>query len=322
MNHLKPVAVILSLLALAGLTLLAGCSSDDDSPTGPAGGSTTQAIDPAIGGEVAYGDATVDIPAGALSEATDITVGTASNAPAYTAPANTAKIGSTYEFGPAGTTFSQPVTVTFDYDPAALGSYNPATLKIMTYDNAGQTPVALSNISVNTASHTVSGQVTHFSYFILVISTGGGGGVGNYPDPQGGNPVGNWVFDHVYYETEYPLPDSIAVEMSATGTGTLDITATDWERDVSMDVAIHYEYNIGGFYFEYDTTFTEVDHSWGTYQTDGTWVYTEVTGSETDPGSVGDLDSLQYTAEADRLIFYQSAEAAEYSFDAYVVYVR
>lgn len=64
------------LLSLTLIVLLWGCnSSSNNNPTGPAGGSTTETIPPGTGGTVTYSNASVNIPAGALSDTTEITVG-------------------------------------------------------------------------------------------------------------------------------------------------------------------------------------------------------------------------------------------------------
>lgn len=192
----------------------------------------------------------------------------------------------------------------------------------MSFAGANQTPVALSNVQVNAANNTVSGQTTHFSYFVLVISTSGGGG-GSYPPPSGGNPQGTWNFDHVTYETTMPLPDSIQYDMSADGSGTLVIGATDWELNITENVHIYYAMLFfGNWIVLQDTTITENTHSWGTYTAAGTTMTATTTGSATDPGSIGDVVEFPYTAESNRFIRYDSATEGDYQWNLWTVFTR
>jgi hypothetical protein len=167
----------ISMISLA--LLLVGCfhndSNEDDNgnPLGPNPGSSTGTIDPATGGSVSYGDVTLDVPPGAVNTPTDITVSLLSNPPNLAPPANQALIGETYLFSPS-MTFDLPVTVTFSYDDADLGSYDESTLSILRYSSATATPVELSDVSVDLQDNTVSGQTTQFSYMRLRVISGGG----------------------------------------------------------------------------------------------------------------------------------------------------
>src|SRR5579859_4816684 len=68
----------------------------------------------AAGGSVSLPDGTrVDIPAGALSTDTTITI-----TPTVVAPPR--GVGPAYVFGPEGTTFAMPVKVTLPFDPTKL----------------------------------------------------------------------------------------------------------------------------------------------------------------------------------------------------------
>ncbi|HIG93797.1 TPA: hypothetical protein HA234_06385, partial [Candidatus Woesearchaeota archaeon] len=103
----------------------------------------------ADGGTITSGDvkAKVVIPAGALTEATDITVEIASG----TQPGN---IGAAYEFGPSGISFNQPVTITISYDEGNLAGANEADLKLgKVVNNQWQ---AIDSSSVDTAANTVT----------------------------------------------------------------------------------------------------------------------------------------------------------------------
>src|SRR5438105_2852305 len=90
--------------------VLAACSSSNPPPSG--GGMIGS-----DGGDVAAGDsASVDIPAGALGASTSITITPTSAA----APDATDEVGTVYLFGPEGTQFELPVTVTLAFDPSLL----------------------------------------------------------------------------------------------------------------------------------------------------------------------------------------------------------
>jgi hypothetical protein len=93
-----------------------GSSSDVD---GAAAGTAQAAITAATGGAVSLGQMKADIPAGALASDTTITVRAVD---VSTLPTPSAVIGAVYDLGPDGTTFSKPVTLTFDLDATKLAS--------------------------------------------------------------------------------------------------------------------------------------------------------------------------------------------------------
>jgi transcriptional regulator with XRE-family HTH domain len=84
-------------------------------------------------------------------------------------PANKSIIGLTYDFGPDGATFDPSVTVTFTYDPKNIpAGVDEKSLTLAFYDSAKGTWVVLENITVNTATHTISGQTSHFTAFTVL----------------------------------------------------------------------------------------------------------------------------------------------------------
>ena len=105
---------------------------------------------------------TLVIPAGALTQMTGITV-LPTPPPAGT---NTTALvaGTVYEFGPTGTKFSIPVTITVRYNPASLptGAAEPS-LRLFTLTSGMwlRAPQSLVNLS----THTVTGLATHFSTY-------------------------------------------------------------------------------------------------------------------------------------------------------------
>jgi hypothetical protein len=75
-----------------------------------------------------------------------------------------------YDFTPAGTTFSVPVTVRFSYDPALIPIGAAETgIRITYYDNTRGVYVVLPS-TVDTANHFVSAQITGFSAYTVTCS--------------------------------------------------------------------------------------------------------------------------------------------------------
>jgi hypothetical protein len=150
---------ILYGLFVPSLIFLAGCGGGGGG--GSTGGGTPAGIGP-NGGTVASSDgkASVTIPAGALSQETAITVNTASSPPA-------GNIGTAYEFGPSGTAFSQPVTISVTYNQADLPStVTESSLKLGTLVNNQWAEVTGSTVDV--AAHSVTGTTTHFSVYGVI----------------------------------------------------------------------------------------------------------------------------------------------------------
>jgi hypothetical protein len=167
-SHLSNFSLLKIILVLTMLGLLPGCSKDEDNNSvGPGPSSSSQTIFPGVGGTVTFGSASVTIPVNALTDTTEITVAVAPNAPNYTTPPNTAQIGQIYAFTPAGLDFNIPVTVTMQYTNLELGPYIENNLTLLTYSEAGATPVTLANITRDPDNNQVSGTTTHFTYIMI-----------------------------------------------------------------------------------------------------------------------------------------------------------
>jgi len=120
------------------------------------------------GGIVTTPDAGVSlsVPSGALSTAVAISVKPASEA---ATPAPRAIAGTTYEFGPAGTTFAQPAALTLKYDASRIpADVNPRDLRIAVLTPSGW-EILRDNTSVDSAAATVRANVRHFSTLTVVI---------------------------------------------------------------------------------------------------------------------------------------------------------
>ena len=90
-------------------------------------------------------------------------------------------LGLYYDFGPSGTTFSSPVSITLKYDPATLpAGADQSKLYIAWWDAATGQWVSLPCI-VDPVNHTVTATVSHFSvYSVMVPFTGGTGDLGGW----------------------------------------------------------------------------------------------------------------------------------------------
>jgi uncharacterized protein YjdB len=101
------------------------------------------------------------IPAGAVAGDMALTITPTSTPPAP--PSGTHAVrGTTYVFGPEGTTFGSPVTVTIKYDPAALPGWVLPTDLVLQRWNGTQWS-KLTNLVVDPVAHTVRGRTPGFS---------------------------------------------------------------------------------------------------------------------------------------------------------------
>ncbi|MFN8668162.1 MAG: Ig-like domain-containing protein [Gemmatimonadaceae bacterium] len=107
------------------------------------------------------GDLTLDFPAGAVPGGTSITVET-STQPAATPASGVFPATTFYKLGPDGITFPTPVTVTLKYDPTTLPPWGTRKRLGLQRWNGTQWS-ALTNISVDTVAHTISGKTPGFS---------------------------------------------------------------------------------------------------------------------------------------------------------------
>jgi alpha-tubulin suppressor-like RCC1 family protein len=121
------------------------------------------------GGTVATptGSAQVDIPEGALESEEAISVASVALDPAVD---EGVVEGTKHFFGPSGTTFAEPVTLTLRYDPSLLpDGVAPGLLRLHRFENDGWTPIPGSRVDPVTG--TVSGEVSGFSLYALLPLT-------------------------------------------------------------------------------------------------------------------------------------------------------
>ncbi|MFH0914695.1 MAG: hypothetical protein V1849_05370, partial [Chloroflexota bacterium] len=83
-------------------------------------------------------------------------------------PAGANMVAVPYDFGPSGATFSPPVTLTLSYDPALiLMGVSETSLTIAWWNTSVGRWETLTSV-VNTASRTVSAEVSHFTTFTVL----------------------------------------------------------------------------------------------------------------------------------------------------------
>ncbi len=131
-----------------------GTTNNESNSVGSNGGNVTSSD----------GKAKIVIPSGALSQDSGITVAVVSNQPS-------GNIGTAYEFGPDGTTFNHPVTISITYDEASLPSgVNESDIKLgMVKNNQWQ---EITNSNVDTVANLVSGTTSHLStYGVMAVSS-------------------------------------------------------------------------------------------------------------------------------------------------------
>ena len=104
------------------------------------------------------------IPAGALSQTVNLTVEKST-----TAPANPRLLPNTaFDFGPSGTQFTTPVTITIKYDPATVPSDSPES-GLQLYEVQGSVWRVVPGSTVSLSTKTVTGAVSHFSTYGVLI---------------------------------------------------------------------------------------------------------------------------------------------------------
>jgi hypothetical protein len=105
----------------------------------------------------------LEIPAGALAQTRNISVAATSNFPAN----DRVVAGTTFDFGPAGATFAQPVTISIKYDPSKVINSPDSGLRL--YEVVGTGWRLVPESSVNTETTTVTGKVSHFSVYGVLL---------------------------------------------------------------------------------------------------------------------------------------------------------
>jgi len=139
---------LLFIFPVASLMLLCACGGSDKSDTriGPEGG-TVDGPDGVV----------LDIPAEALDGEVEISITEVDGSPTGFRPA-----GGAYEFGPTGTVFKVPVTVTLPYEPGQL-LYGESGVRAWWADSLDGSWSALTG-EVDTSTRTVTGSTATLGF--------------------------------------------------------------------------------------------------------------------------------------------------------------
>lgn len=106
----------------------------------------------------------VSVPPAALTRTVSLTV-----APSTTAPANPRLLpGTAFDFGPASTTFAQPVVLTIRYNPSTIAPDSPES-GLQLYEVTGSSWRVVSGSTVNTTAKTVTGSVTRLGTYGVMM---------------------------------------------------------------------------------------------------------------------------------------------------------
>lgn len=108
---------------------------------------------------------TVTVPSGALTATRNITVTPAANPP----PNTRLMPGTAFDFGPSGLMFAQPVTITIKYDPTRLTAGSPESGLQLYEGVVGTGWRVVAGSTVNTTDHTVTGTVSHFTVYGVLM---------------------------------------------------------------------------------------------------------------------------------------------------------
>ena len=142
------------LSAVLCAVLSGACGGSTKKPGPPDAGSSGTAKIDALGGSLSVGGATITVPPGALPEGTsvEITMAVASDQP----PVSYTAYSPLYRFGPAGTSFQQPVTVSLPFAPPAVSS------EIAVFWSRSNAP-GYERLAATIAGSLATVSVTHFS---------------------------------------------------------------------------------------------------------------------------------------------------------------
>ena len=160
MTHLLDLRRFVRAASLVFVSLaLAACGGSDDAP---ASANATMSIGAAGGTLDGPGGTQLVVPAGALAQATSVTVAqTADGAPAL--PAGGADVGAMFALTPHGTAFAVPATIRVPFDASRLGAGEVPTLWKTNAAQNGWDPVAGATVSGNV----MQAQITSFSWTVV-----------------------------------------------------------------------------------------------------------------------------------------------------------
>jgi hypothetical protein len=203
----------------------------------------------------------VEIPAGALTMQTTITVEPATNLPAN----STYVLDTAYTFGPDGLQFQQPVTLSIAYDdgkmPVDIFAESLKLAKLVS--DAWQ---ILPDSHVNMTSHTVKGTITGFSTYSIL---GNSARVRISPASPTCPPTGQVVFvaEIFGYPAAYQPPYTWTCTQNS---GHIVIDPADYSKVTYIARGDATENSIDTISLEVGATFADENHAEGTLYTWGT----------------------------------------------------
>lgn len=190
------------------------------------------------GGTISAEGVTVAVPAGGVSSDTKVVVSRLEApfemnvfAPVTSTDPAAMAIGKSYDLGPSGTTFAQPVDITLAYDPAFVpAGTDPATIGVAYYTG---THWAVAGGAVDPAAHTVTVRVQKLEgelFTTILVATAAGllinkgirwyyGGDGVKSDPISEKNASKWI-----------TPDDPTVRKVAASAKVKGVPASDPEK--------------------------------------------------------------------------------------------
>ena len=167
MRYGKNLVWLLGALVLA-LVLCTGCSDDDDDTTTPPADDTTEATIGATGGTIERdGEASLEIPSGALDADVDFTMDENDSPTAMVSSRETAT--PVFSIGPDGTQFDTPATLTLTYDEADLNGADEQDIVIYTDSGSGWNALTT---TVDAGANTATAEISHLSDYVATIPYG------------------------------------------------------------------------------------------------------------------------------------------------------
>jgi hypothetical protein len=207
------------LSVVSTLVLAAACGSDSSTPAATGGTSNSnnnnnntptpsdvaEEVTAAEGGEVALDDgAGVNIPAGALSDDTEISI--ESSEPSADLPELDSVQGLAYEFGPDGTTFEVPVELTLPLVGAPGADQEAVVSWLNTDTNQWE------DLDTTATRDAVIAETTHFTLFVVRFKdVAVDAFTCDFDDTcTGGNIVGEWTIQGACIDFANPFEDFCA----------------------------------------------------------------------------------------------------------------
>ncbi len=236
---MKKVALLFLCLGFVG------CDDDDKkdasgdaavADASTAANSVSTRITAAAGGTVKLDQVTLVIPPGALAADTTITI--ASSAPSSSLPDQASISGMVYDFGPDGTTFTKPVSLTLPVSGAIPQGKSAVCAFLDT------TKGAWVELPGSASGATVTCQTTHFTKFALRFV--GPGGTCAFGGACGGDLAGTWDITEICLPKKEPTGIDICKTDTAStlsilgGKGSLAVTGTSYTLNIDIDIKAVY----------------------------------------------------------------------------------